>query len=81
MTDRDMRGAVWPNKRREKDTHPHWTGQATIDGVEYWVSAWKKSDDAKESAPSISFSFKLKEEKRKEPSAPEQEFFDSDIPF
>lgn len=81
--DNDNRGAVWPNKRREKDTHPHWTGQATINGTEYWVSAWKKADDAKENAPSISLSFRVKEEKRDAPPSnpPADSFLDDDIPF
>lgn len=59
--EKDNRGAIWPNKRRESDKHPHFTGSMTIDGKEYYVSAWKKGADAKENAPSLSFSVKLKE--------------------
>ena len=59
--DDNERGAIWPNKKRESDRHPHFTGQAKIDGKEYWVSAWKRADDANPNAPSLSFSFKLKE--------------------
>ena len=83
MNDNNNRGAVWKNSKREKDTHPHWTGTAMVDGVEYWVSAWKKRDDAGEKAPSISFTFKLKEETKKAAKA-SREFdddFDSSIPF
>lgn len=82
MTDYDNtnRGAVWPNKKREKDTQPHWTGSLNVEGVEYWVSAWKKADDAKENAPSISFAIRPKDEAQEAPAA-EQGAFDDDIPF
>jgi hypothetical protein len=39
---KDNSGALFKNERREKDTHPHATGTAIIDGVEYYVSAWTK---------------------------------------
>ena len=71
--DNDNKGAVWKNAKREKDTHPHWTGSATINGVEFWVSAWKKADDAAENAPSIKFSFKPKEERQEKPRQQERE--------
>lgn len=39
---KDMSGTLFKNEKREKETHPHATGSAMIDGVEYWVSAWTK---------------------------------------
>jgi len=34
---------LFPNKkRREGKQDPHWTGQTTIAGVQYWLSAWDK---------------------------------------
>ena len=79
------RGSVWRNERKEKDTHPDFTGQAKIDGVEFWVSAWKRKPDAKPNAPALSFSVKPKEERQQEPQhQPEQPAggdFDDDIPF
>ena len=84
MNDNNNRGAVWPNDKRENGSkQPHWTGKATIDGVEYWVSAWKKSADAKEGAPSISFAFKPKDEAPTKSAARHEspEFLDDDIPF
>lgn len=38
----DNSGALFRNDRKEKDTHPTHTGQALIDGREYWISAWVK---------------------------------------
>jgi len=87
MTDYDNtnRGAFWKNDRREKDTHPHFKGSINIEGKEYWLSGWKKADDAKENAPLVSLSVQPKEA-RQEQSAPapvaDDPFDDGDIlPF
>lgn len=47
-------GSLFKNEKREKDTHPHATGTAIIDGVEYWVSAWTK-DGKKGKFQSLAF--------------------------
>lgn len=39
---RDNAGQLFKNERREKETHPHATGTAMIDGVMYRISAWTK---------------------------------------
>lgn len=38
--DNNNRFILSRNDRREKDTHPEFTGTITVDGVEYWMSAW-----------------------------------------
>ena len=58
---KDMSGSLFKNDRREKDTHPHATGSAVIDGVAYWVSAWTKAD--KNGNKFQSLAFRKKEEK------------------
>lgn len=35
-------GALFPNDKKEKETHPDFKGDFNIDGVNYWISAWKK---------------------------------------
>lgn len=40
---RDMNGVMFPNDRKEKDSHPDFTGTAMIGGKMYWVSGWTKS--------------------------------------
>lgn len=60
---RDMSGTLFKNDKREKDSHPHATGTAIIDGVEYWVSAWTKDGQR---GKFQSLSFKRKEERREE---------------
>jgi hypothetical protein len=54
-------GSLFKNDKREKDTHPHATGTAKINGVEYWVSAWTKEG---KKGKWQSLSFKPKEERR-----------------
>lgn len=73
-------GALFKNNKKEKDTHPDYTGQINADGVEYWLSAWVKEKDGKKY---FSLSIKPKEAKSEKPKAsnrPPQDFED-DIPF
>ena len=90
--DNSNRGAIWANDKREKESHPHFKGKATVDGVEYYVSAWKRGDGAKPNSPSLSFSFvKVDDVKEKNlgqanqalntPSPPPVMDYDDDIPF
>ncbi len=80
---RDMSGSLFKNDKREKDSHPNATGSALIDGVEYWVSSWTKTDRNGQKWQSLAF--KRKDGRRAEPpkasagdaGAP----FDDDIPF
>jgi hypothetical protein len=60
---REGQGSLFKNDKREKDTHPHATGTALIDGVEYWVSAWTK-EGAKGKFQSLAF--KPKDERREQ---------------
>lgn len=88
--DNTNRGQIWPNEKREKDTHPEFTGSLNVEGVEYWVSAWKRKPTAGPKAPSLSFSIKRKEESKRGGGKQRQEvgplgrddpFPDDDIPF
>jgi len=85
--DNTNRGSIWKNEKKEKDTHPDFTGVLDVDGVEYWVSAWKRKPDAAEKAPALSFSIKPKEEKQQaqrqqnKKSGGSFDDMDADIPF
>ena len=61
---RDNSGTVFVNERKEKDSHPDRTGSAMIDGVEYWVNAWKRKEGANPRSPALSFSVRRKDDQR-----------------
>ena len=54
MEKRDNSGALFTNDKRQKETHAHYQGKATINGVDYYVSSWVK-DGAKGKFQSLSF--------------------------
>jgi len=56
--------ALWVNDDRKTDKHPHVKGQAKVDGVEYWVSGWKREKDAHERAPVLKLRLTPKDEQR-----------------
>ena len=71
--DNTNRGSIWKNEKKETDNHPDFTGPLDVEGVKYWISAWKKKPDAKETAPVLSFSIR----KADKQEAPKEE----DMPF
>lgn len=78
---RDNSGSMSKNKRKEKDNHPDLKGKATIAGVEYWISGWKKDGD---DGPWLSLAFEPKDKDK--PARPVQAHgkhidHDADIPF
>lgn len=78
------RGAIWKNGRKERDTQPDFTGGATVDGVEYWVSAWKREPGANPAAPALRFSFRRKQPVMEAPppaAHAQLAELDDDIPF
>lgn len=83
--DNNMRGSIWKNDKKEKDTHPDFRGSAEVNGVEYWVSAWRRKEGANPNSPALSFSFQAKEEQRPT-QQPQQapatdKLAEDDIPF
>ena len=50
----DNSGSMFKNERKTKDVHPDITGSALVNGVEYYVSGWRKSG-AKGDFYSLSF--------------------------
>ncbi len=79
MTDYDNtnRGSIWKNDEKETDKHPDFKGSLDVNGVQYWVSAWKRKEGGSPKAPALSFSIKPKDEK---PKARNDDMND-DIPF
>ena len=84
--DNTNKGTLGKNKHKESDTHPEYAGQLNVEGVEYWVSGWIKTN--KESGEKF-FSLAIKpKEARQEKPAPKavpkghaMDDINSDIPF
>ena len=51
-------GSIFKNDKRDKETSPHMRGDALIDGVEYWVSAWTNTKQDGERYQGLKFSRK-----------------------
>ena len=58
----DNRGAIWGNDKKETETQPDFKGNLTVEGKEYFVSAWKRKEGANPKAPALSFSIQPKEQ-------------------
>ncbi len=59
--DNTNRGSIWKNDEKETDKHPDFKGSLDVNGVQYWVSAWKRKEGASPKAPALSFSVKPKD--------------------
>jgi len=56
---KELSFSAFKNKRKEKDSHPDFTGEAKVNGQIYWVSVWEKRD--KNNNPYFSGALKLKD--------------------
>lgn len=72
----DNSGIIGKNDRKETDKHPDISGSATVDGVEYWLSGWKKEKNGRSF---YTLSFKAKDKKETKDLGPRE--LDDEIPF
>jgi hypothetical protein len=83
--DNKNRGAIWKNDKQETENHPDFKGSLNVEGIEYWVSAWKRKEGANPNAPALSFNIQPKEpvgghgERNDSPEG--EDFSESDIDF
>ncbi len=42
VENRDNSGILFKNDRKETERHPDYTGNCTVEGKNYWLSAWIK---------------------------------------
>ncbi len=79
--DNNLRGVLFKNQDKEKDTQPDYKGSCEVEGVEMWINAWIKEG---KNGKFMSLSFKLKEEAKqtvKKTSAPTRlQDMDDDLP-
>lgn len=71
-------GSLFKNDEKESENHPDYKGQALINGVPMWISAWIK--ETKEGKKFFSFSFREKTAKP-QPVKESGPFKPDSIPF
>ena len=83
MTDKKFddtnRFVLFKNDRKEKETDRDYSGSANFEGVDVWLSAWKKKD--KNGNPYLSGSIQRKVDKPAKPTTTVKEDMDDEIPF
>ncbi|TAI67661.1 hypothetical protein [Bradyrhizobium sp. Leo170] len=79
--DNKNRGAVWKNDEKQSDRHPDFRGSLDIEGMQYWIDAWKRKPGANPKAPALSFSIKRKEPRQPGRAGSYRRDMDDDIPF
>ena len=77
---RNNSGVLFTNDKKETDKHPHYKGNITVDGKDYWLSAWVKEG---KSGKFMGLAVSPKEEYKAKPSERSKatNFDDSDLPF
>ena len=77
---RDNSGVLFRNDKRENEKAPNYKGNITVDGKDYWLSAWVKEG---KSGKFMGLAVSPKEEYKPKPSERSKatNFDDSDLPF
>lgn len=74
-------GILSRNDRKEKDSHPDFSGSINVDGTDYWLSAWIR--ERKDGSGKF-FSLSVRPKEQSQPkAAPKQSapMPDDEIPF
>ena len=76
----DNSGALFKNDRKEQEKQPDYKGSLTVNGSEYWISAWL--NESKSGQKYMGLKVNLKEQQQAQ-AAPKNDAvdFDDDVPF
>ena len=75
--DNELRGVLFKNEQKTDDNHPSMKGSVTVEGVEYYMSAWTKESETCGKYLSLSLTRKEGQPKGK----PSGKAEDDDPPF
>lgn len=81
MYDNTNRGVLFKNYRKDKSSHPDYTGNINVDGEEKQIAAWIKEDKKGNKYMSLSVSEPYQKDKQNNKAPEKTESFDDDIPF
>lgn len=78
--DNNLTGVLFVNDKQGNDKRPDYKGSAEIDGVQYWVSGWKKMTSK---GPTLSMKYERKEQQPAAAPSTQQPApaYDEDITF
>ena len=76
----DNSGALFKNDRKEQEKQPDYKGSLTVNGAEYWISAWL--NESKSGQKYMGLKVNLKEQQQAQ-AAPKNDAVDfgDDVPF
>ena len=76
----DNSGALFKNDRKEQEKQPDYKGSLTVNGSEYWISAWL--NESKSGQKYMGLKVNLKEQQQAQ-AAPKNDAveFNEDVPF
>ena len=73
---KDMTGSLFQNKEKKSDNHPDYSGSMRINGVDMWISGWRKTSGNGTQFLSLAFKPKDGTSARPAPEQKAQEFKD-----
>ena len=75
---RDNSGVLFSNDKKDNERAPHYKGNITVDGKDYWLSAWIKEG---KSGKFMGLAVSPKEEYKPKQAPKKANFEDEDLPF
>ena len=82
--DNELRGVLFRNDERRNDKDPNYKGSITIQGQEYWLSAWLNESKSGQKYMALKANPKQAREhtaSREKPAPQQADEFNDDIPF